>query len=422
MVFTGRCNLSEGKMVADQSKLLDRRSFGTPTIASGEAVPRLLYLANVPVESYLHGSTLVYRLFETYPAEKLLIVECLCESQVDRRIPNVQYRAIKSSLSRLLKNRFSHYLWSLSLAGVYLSSRSISRIVRSYRPQAVITVVLGHAWEAAASYATRAGLPLHLIVHDDWPNNPNCTPSQRRWTDSALRRWYPMAASRLCVSPYMAEEFSRRYGVKGDVLYPSRASNTLEFEAPPPSLSGSCKPFTVAFCGSIYLDYARALQRMAIALQKIGGRLLVFGPKPFAAVDAFLQEPNLELQGTLSSPEMIRRCREQAHAIFVPMSYSKSDRHNMEISFPSKLADCTATGLPLIIDGPGYCSAVRWARENPGVSEIVTDESVDGLRMALKQLEDPTVRLRLAREAIRRGKEYFGHDRAFSTLMNELCK
>jgi hypothetical protein len=220
----------------------------------------------------------------------------------------------------------------------------------------------------------------------------------------------------------MAEEYSRRYGAKGDVLYPSRASNTLEFEAPPPSLSGSCKPFTVAFCGSIYLDYARALQRMAIALQEIGGRLLVFGPKPFAAVDAFLQEPNLELQGTLSSPEMIRRCREQAHAIFVPMSYSKSDRHNMEISFPSKLADCTATGLPLIIDGPGYCSAVRWARENPGVSEIVTEESVDGLRTALQQLQDPAVRLRLAREAIRRGKEYFGHDRAFSTLMNALCK
>ena len=396
-------------------------SLAASRIPSGNAVPRLLYLADVPVESYIHGSTLIYRLFESYPAEKLLIVEGLYESQADRRLPNVQYRVIKSSLSRLLKNRFSHYLWPLSLARVHLSSRSISRIVRSYRPQAVITVVVGQAWEVAASYATRADLPLHLIVHDDWPNNPTCTSLQRRWADSALRRWYPMAASRLCISPYMAEEFSRRYGAKGDVLYPSRAANTLEFDLPPPSLSDSCKPFTVAFCGSIYLDYARALQRMAIALQEIGGRLLVFGPKSFAGVDAFLQEPNLELQGALSSPEMIRRSREEAHAIFVPMAYGERDRHNMEISFPSKLADCTATGLPLIIDGPDYCSAVRWARENPGVSEIVTDGSVDGLRAALQQLQDPAVRLRLAREAIRRGKEYFGHDRAISTVMNKLC-
>jgi Glycosyltransferase Family 4 len=404
-----------------QLKLPEEGSLAASTIPSGDAVPRLLYLADVPVESYMHGSSLVYRLFESYPAEKLLIVEGLYESQADRRLPNVQYCAIKSSLSRLLTNRFSHYLWPLSLARVYLSSRSISRIVRSYRPQAVITVVVRQAWEAAASYATRADLPLHLIVHDDWPNNPTCTSLQRRWADSALRRWYPMAASRLCISPYMAEEFSRRYGAKGDVLYPSRASNTLEFDLPPPSLSGSCKPFTVAFCGSIYLDYARALRRMAIALQEIGGRLLVFGPKSFAGVDAFLQEPNLELQGALSSPEMIRRCREEAHAIFVPMAYGERDRHNMEISFPSKLADCTATGLPLIIDGPDYCSAVRWARENPGVSEIVTDGSVDGLRAALQQLQDRAVRLRLAREAIRRGKEYFGHDRAISTLMNKLC-
>jgi Glycosyltransferase Family 4 len=407
-------------LLEQQLRLPDEGSLASSMIPSGDAVPRLLYLADVPVESYMHGSTLVYRLFESYPAQKLLIVEFLFESHVDRRIPNVQYRAIKSSLSRLLKNRFSRYLWPLTLARAHLSSRSISRIVRRYRPQAVITVVVGHAWEAAASYASRAGLPLHLIVHDDWPNNPACTPLQRRWTDSALRRWYPIAASRLCVSPYMAEEFSRRYGAKGDVLYPSRASNTLEFEEPPPRLSGSCKPFTVAFCGTIYLDYARALQRMAMALQEIGGRLLVFGPKPTAAVDAFLQEPNLELQGTLSSLEMIRRCREQAHAIFVPMSYSESDRHNMEISFPSKLADCTATGLPLIIDGPDYCSAVRWARENPGVSKIITDESADGLRTGLQQLQDPAVRLQLAREAIRRGKQYFAHDRALATLLSHV--
>jgi hypothetical protein len=404
-----------------QLKLTDEGSFAASTIPCGDALPRLLYLADVPVEIYMHGSALVYRLFESYPAEKLLIVEFLYESDADRRLQNVQYRAIKSGVSRLLKNRFSHYLWPLSLARAHLSSHSISRIVRSYRPQAVITVVVGHAWEAAASYAIRAGLPLHLIVHDDWPNNPSRTSLQRRWADRALRRWYPMAASRLCVSPYMAEEFGRRYGAKADVLYPSRALNTLEFEAPPRELGGSCKPFTVAFCGTIYLDYARALQRMAIALQELGGQLLVFGPKPFAGVDAFLQEPNLKLQGTLSSLEMIRRCREQAHAIFVPMSYSESDRHNMEISFPSKLADCTATGLPLIIDGPDYCSAVRWARENPGVSEIVTDESVDALRTALHLLQDPAVRVQLAREAIRRGKQYFAHDRALATLLSHVC-
>jgi hypothetical protein len=37
-------------------------------------------------------------------------------------------------------------------------------------------------------------------------------------------------------------------------------------------------------------------------------------------------------------------------------------------------------------------------------------------------LQDPGVRLQLAREAIRRGKQYFAHDRALATLLSHVCK
>ena len=37
--------------------------------------------------------------------------------------------------------------------------------------------------------------------------------------------------------------------------------------------------------------------------------------------------------------------------MFVPMSYRDEHRPSVEIAFPSKLADCTAIGLPLVIDG-----------------------------------------------------------------------
>src|SRR5262249_16104058 len=64
------CNLYEGKMPPNQQlKLPEEGSLAASTIPSGAAVPRLLYLADVPVESYMHGSSLVYRLFESYPAE-----------------------------------------------------------------------------------------------------------------------------------------------------------------------------------------------------------------------------------------------------------------------------------------------------------------------------------------------------------------
>src|SRR6202008_1363386 len=117
------------------------------------------------------------------------------------------------------------------------------------RPEAVMTMVWGYGWGGAAAYAERAGLPLHLIVHDDWGGGG--ARFERRLVDRQLRHWYPKAASRLCISPCMMEECRRRYGASGDVLYPSRSANAVVFAKPPDRLSRACEPFTVAFAGRI---------------------------------------------------------------------------------------------------------------------------------------------------------------------------
>jgi glycosyltransferase involved in cell wall biosynthesis len=385
------------------------------------SLPRLLLWSNVPVQAYLHGSTLLYRLFECFPKDKLVIVEHSDVSAAELRIPELKYNAFVPPWVRFQYNRLGHHLWPLDALTTNLYSKAIFQSLETFKPEAVITVVVGHAWEAAARYARREKLPLHLIVHDDWPSVA-MTSLQRRWADAALRRWYRKADSRLCVSPYMAEEYFRRYGCDADVLYPSRAINSLKFDTPPVRLGRDLKNLTVAFCGSIYLEYARALQRLAIALRVIGGRLLVFGPESYRAVGQLLREPNIELRGTVSSEEVIARCRNEADALFVPMSYRQEDRRNMEISFPSKLVDYTATGLPLIIDGPPYCSAVRWAQENPGVSVTVTDGSISSLTNALRQLQVPATRIQLANEAIRRGEEYFSYLRGLSVLTSGVMR
>jgi hypothetical protein len=82
----------------------------------------------------------------------------------------------------------------------------------------------------------------------------------------------------------------------------------------------------------------------------------------------------------------------------------------MEISFPSKIADYTAVGLPLLIQGPSYCSAVRWAQDNAGAAEIVVDGGEAGLIQALDRLAaDPGHRSRLAIAGASAGERYFAH-------------
>jgi hypothetical protein len=90
------------------------------------------------------------------------------------------------------------------------------------------------------------------------------------------------------------------------------------------------------------------------------------------------------------------------------MSFDAVDRANMEISFPSKLTDYTAVGLPLLVYGPDYCSAVQWARENPGVAEIVTADSTETLARTVGALaETPALRAELGARALAVGDRYF---------------
>ena len=220
----------------------------------------------------------------------------------------------------------------------------------------------------------------------------------------------------------MREAYRERYGAEGTVLYPSRSADCPRFDAPPERISRNDHPFTMAFGGTINSPgYVSALVNLASALALIGGRLFIFGPvTPEAARQAGLDRPNIVLRGLVKSSDFMTRLREEADALFVPMSFAAADRPNMEISFPSKLTDYTAVGLPLLIYGPDYCSAVRWARENAGVAEIVTSERGEETSAAVRRLLRNDHRRLLASRALEVGNRFFKHEVAERVLFAAL--
>jgi hypothetical protein len=105
------------------------------------------------------------------------------------------------------------------------------------------------------------------------------------------------------------------------------------------------------------------------------------------------------------------------------MSFEPADRANMMAGFPSKLADYSCLGIPLLIYGPSYCTAVRWARDNPGVAAVVDSLEPAALAAALMQLQRyPEQRLALGRQALKIGDRDFAYatvrDR-FITAVNQ---
>jgi glycosyltransferase involved in cell wall biosynthesis len=371
----------------------------------------LLYVGDVPVESTYYGSAFLYRLLASYPSGKLTILETATPSQPDRRLPAIKYLSYPISSRRWLNTRLHPHvtIW-YSHRGTRIAPK-IAASLNGTNFDGILTVTHGFGWLAAARMAETRNVPLHLMVNDDWPRAANVPDVFRSWLDQQFALVYRQAESRMCVSPAMQSNYEMRYGKTAEVIYPSRAEGLPEFAKPPARLSCNDHRFTVAFAGTINSNgYIKALIELSDALNFVNGRLFIFGPLTVEqAREIGLDLPNVTVGGLLSWPELINRLREEVDALFVPMSFDESDRSNMEIAFPSKLADCSAIGVPLLIYGPKYSSVVHWARENPGVAEVV--EAQEGLADSIHRLaSDPVLRQKLGSKALEVGQKYFAHE------------
>jgi glycosyltransferase involved in cell wall biosynthesis len=388
-------------------------------------LPRLAYIGDVPVEASYHGSALLHRLLRHYRAEDLRIVETsMHDSDPARRLPAVASSKLDVGGKRLLNTRFHPWVnsWYTLRAGA--RAANVPASLAGFRPEAVLTVAHGYGWLAAARYARDLRLPLHLIIHDDWPRQTQLPAAMRGWLDGRFGTAYRQARSRFCVSPYMEETYRQQYSAAGSVLLPSRAPDAPSYDAPPERLRRREGPIVYGFGGTINTaGHAQALRQLAAALAPTGDRLAIYGPiAPAQAANEGLEGPNVSLRGLVPATEFIERMRREVDVLFMPMSFEPADRQNMRLCFPSKLTDYTAAGLPILAQGPPDSSGIRWARENAGVAEVVESEGTDDLSRALKKLSSPETRWRLAQAALRQGERDFSHASAQALFFDHLAR
>ena len=373
----------------------------------------LLYVGDVPVESTYYGSAQLHRLLTGYPRGKLTILETGPPSQPSKRLPHTTYLSYPIFRQRWLNTRFHPQVsvW-YSHRGTRIAPK-VAASLNGTQFDSILTVAHGFGWLTAARMAEKRKVPLHLIVNDDWPRAANVPEAFRNWLDKQFAHVYRQAQTRICMSTAMQRNYEMRYGPTAEILYPCRPADLPQFAGPPERLARNDHQFTIAFAGTVNSHgYIQALIALSHALNAVNGRLLIFGPLTVEqARQTGLDLPNITVGGLLIWSELINRLRDEADALFIPMSFDALERTNMELGFPGKLADCTAVGVPLLIYGPGYCSAVRWGRENAGVAEVVEEQ--EGLGAVVKRLaEDPLLRQQLGTRALEVGEKYF----AFETV------
>lgn len=368
-------------------------------------LPRVLLLSNEAPHTGAAGAIVLYRLFRDFPADRLLVVTNSVLSGTARRL-KCRYEHLPLTADRL--NRTRLWPWRPILRTLGASSLiNLSRIDRKlagFRPEVVVTL-MQDSWfyDVAARYAAGSGLPLVLLAHDvahGFEPVPDWLQQRQLHRDAAV---YRQAKARLCISAGMAKYHQEIFDASGDVLPPPCSDETVSQS---PEFCRTLKNpdgLTIGYAGGLHYGYGEQLLRMLPVFRATGTRIELFGPRPTGVLSPLLQATDVfHFNGYAATPEEAwRSLLHTCDAIMQPyLDTPGSHALQYRTHFPSKLGDCLALGMPLLITGPDYAGGVAWCRQRPGIALWAGGNDDESLRRALRRLqEDPGLRVTLAANA-----------------------
>jgi glycosyltransferase involved in cell wall biosynthesis len=283
-------------------------------------------------------------------------------------------------------------------------SKMVHESIQSFRPDVIITVAHGWWHVQARRVAKEFRLPLVSFFQDWWPDFPEVPLAFRPRVEREFRKTCAASDVAICVSEGMWRELGEPQNAL--VLHDIPSIAMCERATPDFNL-----PLRVAYFGNLS-EYGPLIERALRALEGSDSvHLEVFGPKPFwkPGAEDYFRSRRL-YHGSIPSDQLAESLQ-NFHAALVVMSFDPVLRRRMTTSFPSKMIDAVQLGLPVVIWGPEYCSAVKWACIGERAL-CVTDPNPLALRQALEELAaSPSERECLAKSACNAAAGAFNRER-----------
>jgi glycosyltransferase involved in cell wall biosynthesis len=289
----------------------------------------------------------------------------------------------------------------------------VDYLVHSFRPDIILTVAHGSWHIEARRVAEQFRLPLVSFFQDWWPDFPDIPLAFRSRVEREFRKTCVKSDVAICVSDGMYRELGEPQ------------NGLLLHDAPSLTCGGNAPrdfqlPLRVAYFGNLS-EYGPLIEN---ALRALRGsqhvQLEVFGASPLWTSGAENEFRSWGVYHGFVTPNELAKSLGVFQAAFIVMSFAPSHQRRMTTSFPSKLIDATQLGLPIIIWGPEYCSAVTWAR-NGNKALCVTDPNPLTLRETLEELAAcPSELRRLAKSASDAAATDFSRERIQLQFMEAL--
>jgi hypothetical protein len=387
---------------------------------SADALPRLLYIGDVSVADTMAGEALLYRLLQYYPAEKLALI-CGVRPGMPQ-LAGVTYHHWGPMFPRLLHSRVAeeYVLWRAWR--YYELPRAIEQIATLFRPDAILSISHVSGWLAGWQLALQRRIPFHLIAHDDFVYQSRFPAWSTAWAGRRFGDAYRAASGRFCISDTMAELYRERFGVPGVVIYPTHNGKRDNREISP-RVGRASATLTFAYGGSI--NSATDMQQIVAFARVVTARrhrLIAFSPQHVQlaarAADAGVA---IETHAPIHSDDLMVRLRADADCLLLPQSMVEADRPWVATAFPSKWADYSTLGLPVMVWAPQGSSSARFVSEHPGCAELVTSSDLSAVESAIARLEGSAdYRRSLAETLLALSRDAFGPGAAFDRFRSVL--
>jgi glycosyltransferase involved in cell wall biosynthesis len=341
---------------------------------------KVALISSVVPENAGGGRLLMYRHLRDVGDIDLLVVS-------DGPVPGFNHVVLKHGpLSRAFKRMERTPLrhWGFDGQEFFLpcNPKRVSEICRNFKPDVIITVAHGNLSRLALREALSSGVPLLTIFHDWWPDLCKTHKMIKPFFDKQFRALHQNSTVSLPVCEGMLEALGSHS--RAEILYPipNASTSSISHANGQPAPTGQLKVIYMGNLGEYGVMVKAALEATKTSPQI----LLEVRGKGQDWPDSFNKE--MKERGLLHDfvpEEQLGGWLETADAFLVPMRFDSPMRRFMETSFPSKLAHYAQFHKPIVVWGPEYCSAVRWARIKDSAL-CVTDPSPAALVRALVTL------------------------------------
>ncbi len=384
---------------------------------------RILYVSFIPPTPGMGTAMAYYRHFVERNDFELKVVTNLDPFP----FASVPYKPVLFGRNRIRNRLFKTRLmpWLHGIHSLTSWGRIPARIWReaeTFKPDLVFTIVAGWDYSALVAWRMAQKFKIPLVTSfNDWFDYGGLLPHPfyHKIIEARFRRLYQKSDLAFCTCEGMKEALGKHRNVH--VLYPIGAKAmdaNSSFHAP----RENGGKFVVVFAGNLGNWYGPMLENLATAAIEAGVALeFRFYGSGSSWSREFDERAKAEkiFRGHLAFDEL-RKQMEEADVLLLPMGFEKSCEFAERTSFKTKFLDYLTFRKPIVVWGPEYCSAVRFAREFDS-AEVCLDSNPEYVLSKILSLSRNVQRqAELVANAEKMYQERFHPDRIHIGLVGKL--